>query len=57
MGISNCYGSVICSQQDSAQAPSHCAYNLCSQTMPELAGTEKIDDDNLLLLLVLSGPA
>ena len=40
--FSHYYLSVICSQQDSVQAPSHCAYNFCSQTTPELAGREKL---------------
>ena len=40
--FSNYYLSVICSQQDSVQAPSHCAYIFCSQTMPELVGREKL---------------
>lgn len=34
--------SVICSQQDLLQAPSHCAYIFCSKTMPEIVGREKL---------------
>jgi len=49
--FSNCYLSVIYSQQDSVQAPSSCAYIFCSQTMPE----PRLNL-NLLLLLVLSVP-
>ena len=40
--LSNYYLSVICSQQDSVQASSHCAYIFCSQTMPELGDREKL---------------